>query len=460
MNFVIFHVDTPGPRNMPPGSKLSHSEWLEMIELMVLSARLFDPQATLTILTDFATDFSSLPQPYTCLRYRVEAHTLLFDRVAAWRNFVHSYDFATPVCLVDPDILINNPLDDILQRDFDVGLTWRKMPEMPINAGFIVLNNRRPERVRRFFDAYQEIFARDYAHQAGWFGEQRSLYACVGGPRYREMRRSRSLEVHGSRIAFLPCDVYNFSPQNDIGVIRERFADKVVVHFKGERKPLMERYWDTHLMPLQSRDAAQRTTMSSRARSSHGRVFAPRLRLGHRPVLRATPRITSAATVRLSIAVAYAVVLATWFGKAAVTPSYDVIWRPLALHSGTWTVALTASLLLAWILTVAILAVGRRDRARAFAGFIPDCLVLVGRLMADRRVPRRRKLPLLLLFGYISMPIDPIPDFIPIAGQLDDALVFTLVMRHFLRKEGEPLLRQHWPGPESSLRIVLRCARA
>ena len=61
---------------------------------------------------------------------------------------------------------------------------------------------------------------------------------------------------------------------------------------------------------------------------------------------------------------------------------------------------------------------GRRSDARALATFIPDCIVLVRRLMADERVPRRRELLLAALLGHLALPIDLVPDFIPVAGQL------------------------------------------
>ena len=107
---------------------------------------------------------------------------------------------------------------------------------------------------------------------------------------------------------------------------------------------------------------------------------------------------------------------------------------------------------------VALLLAGRRGDARALATFIPDCIVLVTRLARDPRVPRRRKLLLLALVGYLAVPIDLVPDFIPIAGQLDDAIVVALVLRHLVRAGGEPLIRELWPGPEQSLALILRFA--
>jgi uncharacterized membrane protein YkvA (DUF1232 family) len=106
-----------------------------------------------------------------------------------------------------------------------------------------------------------------------------------------------------------------------------------------------------------------------------------------------------------------------------------------------------------------LVAAGRREDARAFASFIPDCIVLVTRLTRDSRVPRRRKLLLLGLIGYLALPFDLVPDFIPVAGQLDDAIVVALVLRHVVRAGGEPLIRELWPGPDSSLDLLLRLAR-
>jgi uncharacterized membrane protein YkvA (DUF1232 family) len=107
---------------------------------------------------------------------------------------------------------------------------------------------------------------------------------------------------------------------------------------------------------------------------------------------------------------------------------------------------------------VALLAAGRRNDARAWAGFIPDCLVLFRRLIGDPRVPRARKLLLGALLAYLAMPFDLIPDFIPIAGQLDDAIIVAAVLRSLLRGADDEPVREHWPGPPSSLRLILRLA--
>jgi len=110
-----------------------------------------------------------------------------------------------------------------------------------------------------------------------------------------------------------------------------------------------------------------------------------------------------------------------------------------------------------YALFVAVLYVaGRRSEARALVRFIPDCVVLFRRLLGDARISRRRKLLLAAVIGYLALPLDLVPDFIPVAGQLDDAIVVALALRVVLRGAGPELVREHWPGPEDTLRLILR----
>jgi uncharacterized membrane protein YkvA (DUF1232 family) len=124
-----------------------------------------------------------------------------------------------------------------------------------------------------------------------------------------------------------------------------------------------------------------------------------------------------------------------------------------------WGLIALAALVLVYAGLVGTLVVtGRTAEARAFARFVPDCLVLFRRLLSDPRVPRTRKLLLLGMVAYLAMPFDLIPDFIPVAGQLDDVILVALVLRTVLRGAGVQLVREHWPGPEKSLDAVLRLA--
>jgi len=128
-------------------------------------------------------------------------------------------------------------------------------------------------------------------------------------------------------------------------------------------------------------------------------------------------------------------------------------WQSLLL-----AIALTAALYA--VLVASLVVAGRRRDAAALARFIPDCIVLFRRLISDRRVPSGRRLLFLALVAYLVMPFDLIPDFIPVVGLLDDAILVALVLRIVLRGSGRALVIEHWPGPKRSLSAVLRLAGA
>ncbi len=122
-------------------------------------------------------------------------------------------------------------------------------------------------------------------------------------------------------------------------------------------------------------------------------------------------------------------------------------------------IGVLAAVALYALLVGALLLGGRRTDARALAGFVPDCVLLGRRLLADPRVPRARKLLLLGLVAYLAMPFDLVPDVIPVAGQADDLIVLALVLRAVLRPAPPGLLEEHWPGPSRSLDVLRRVAR-
>jgi uncharacterized membrane protein YkvA (DUF1232 family) len=125
------------------------------------------------------------------------------------------------------------------------------------------------------------------------------------------------------------------------------------------------------------------------------------------------------------------------------------LWLPIGLGAA---VAL-------WLLLVgALFAFGRKEDARELLAFIPDCVILVKRLLGDSRVPRRAKLILIALFVYLAMPFDLVPDFIPVAGQLDDAILVAAVLAYVVRTAGRDVVEELWTGSERGLRVVLALA--
>src|SRR5919108_3277431 len=126
-----------------------------------------------------------------------------------------------------------------------------------------------------------------------------------------------------------------------------------------------------------------------------------------------------------------------------------------------WLIVTAVVLAGVYAALIAALYVGARQwDVRVIARAVPHCAVLFKRLLADRRVPMRWKLASGFALVYLAVPFDLVPDFIPIAGQLDDALLVALVLRGLLRSAGPRLLREHWPGPPALLSPLERFAGA
>ena len=127
----------------------------------------------------------------------------------------------------------------------------------------------------------------------------------------------------------------------------------------------------------------------------------------------------------------------------------------------SWLLLSAAVLLAVYGALVVTLVVGARQwDIRMIARLVPYCAILFKRLLADPRVPRRWKLLSGFALVYLAMPFDLVPDFIPLAGQLDDAILVALVLRGLLRSAGPVLLREHWPGPAALLVPLERFAAA
>lgn len=113
-----------------------------------------------------------------------------------------------------------------------------------------------------------------------------------------------------------------------------------------------------------------------------------------------------------------------------------------------------------WLLAILVLiAFGRKSQARELAGLIPNLVVLFRGLLGDPRVPRSSKAWLWFALAWLVSPIDLVPEFIPVAGPLDDAIVAALVLRHVLRRTDRTVLAEHWRGEPATLDTILRIGR-
>ena len=89
---------------------------------------------------------------------------------------------------------------------------------------------------------------------------------------------------------------------------------------------------------------------------------------------------------------------------------------------------------------------------------LPDLVRLLRRLAADPTLPRGVRIRLGLLIVYLASPIDLIPDFVPVLGYADDALIVAIALRSVTRHAGPQAIDRHWPGTPDGLRVIHRLA--
>jgi uncharacterized membrane protein YkvA (DUF1232 family) len=125
-------------------------------------------------------------------------------------------------------------------------------------------------------------------------------------------------------------------------------------------------------------------------------------------------------------------------------------------------IALAVSLAALWLLLVLALALaaGRPSKVRIVEALrlLPDVLRLVRRLAADPELPRTLRVRLWLLLAYLALPFDLIPDFLPVVGYADDAVIVAWTLRAVVRRAGPAALERHWPGSSEGLAVVQRLA--
>ncbi len=128
-------------------------------------------------------------------------------------------------------------------------------------------------------------------------------------------------------------------------------------------------------------------------------------------------------------------------------------WRILA--------AVVLGLALLWAALVVALRLAAPDemRVKDALRLLPDLVRLTNRLARDRDLPRGIRVRLVLLVVYLALPIDLVPDFIPVIGYADDAVIVAVVLRSVVRKAGATKIEQHWPGTTDGLAALYRLTR-
>jgi uncharacterized membrane protein YkvA (DUF1232 family) len=119
-----------------------------------------------------------------------------------------------------------------------------------------------------------------------------------------------------------------------------------------------------------------------------------------------------------------------------------------------------AVVLASWLVLIFLATRLPEGLAKDLAAFLPSCVTLLRRLRTDPRVPRRAKLVLVCVAIYVVLPIDLIPDFVPVIGVLDDAVIVALALRYAGRQVPRSVISEAWPGDPALINRLLGPERA
>jgi len=122
----------------------------------------------------------------------------------------------------------------------------------------------------------------------------------------------------------------------------------------------------------------------------------------------------------------------------------------------TWLIAILAGLLVAWLLLLVILWTlrPRGVPARELVRVVPDLLRLARSVLTDGSAPIDVRLAVGCALLWIISPIDPIPEFLPLVGQLDDVIVTIVALRYVRYRMGRDELRCRWAGSDTGFAIL------
>lgn len=132
-------------------------------------------------------------------------------------------------------------------------------------------------------------------------------------------------------------------------------------------------------------------------------------------------------------------------------------WEPV--------LAILAGLLLCYVAALAgLYAYARRHpetvSMRSAMRLLPDLLRLFRALVTSTDVPAFVRILTIALLLYLILPIDLVPDFIPVLGYADDIIIVAVVLRVVIRRTDPDLLSRLWTGDDDGLRVVIRLAGA
>lgn len=217
-------------------------QYIEYLKLSISSVRKAMPHAEIHVFTDIDAD---LPGVTKWLQIGGYSNPLMVENTIIWRDFCAAHEGVN--IFLDPDVLMAKAPPLFLA---DIAVTWRDnlgdfSRRMPYNTGVVVA--RGGQKSALFFNEMTDRISAMSDEDQKWYGNQIALAEMLGEPpqqmvdgwkHARKVNWTPSLHC-GCNVSFLPCDKFNWTPEDDGPVM-----DRYFVHLKGNRKHRMKSLHD------------------------------------------------------------------------------------------------------------------------------------------------------------------------------------------------------------------------
>ncbi len=248
VNIFTFHLDVPESHRQINYVDVVHDHHAFDYETVAAhfetSVRRFNPSVGLYLVTDGRSrTLEGLSKNVERVTMPMDGRAPMLERVKAMLAYALSDAFDRDTAFLDTDAFPNADLTRAFVGDFDVGVTFRTSPEfMPLNEGVIFCRVKNRSAVQAFFRAYlatYEALMRDpdiedyYGDIGRWRGGQLSLNAVAWS--FTSATQAACAKL-GVKVAFLPCDTFNFWVTDLSASAVAQWADKMVLHLKGDSK--------------------------------------------------------------------------------------------------------------------------------------------------------------------------------------------------------------------------------
>lgn len=233
VDVVAFYVSMGDPE--------LHAKYMVYLDLARRSVEQ-QPDHRFTVLTNQVT---KLPPGVRRSNLALNECPLMLNELWAQHEY-WKINHENPVVFTAFDCLINRDIREVFRdADWDIGVTYRSKANQPIN-NVLYVNNRNPMAALAFLRKSHEILAGLDPEWHDWFGDQEAIWIAMDRIRGWEDGRDTILIDDTSIVKYLPCSTYNWFPKGKKLLSKARPAEPYVIHFKGERKAYMKKFWEAH----------------------------------------------------------------------------------------------------------------------------------------------------------------------------------------------------------------------